>query len=675
MTKRQDICLVCMPESPLMVPPIALGLLHAILDRAGFAVKTLYANLWFAEFVGFERRTILRGARVEDLLPDWVFAGSAFRDAAPLRIEYIERLLERNWSLRKLGEASVTELLLALRHQAEQFIETAAERVLDYRPRIVGCTSTYQQHVASLAMLRRIRELAPEVVTMIGGGNCETRMGVATHRCSPWIDYVVSGEADELIVPLCRAALAEGSGIGAADLPTGVFGPVHREAGYPVVKEGDGTPRAKVASMIDIPIPNYDDYFATIDSTSFRDRLDPVVSFESSRGCWWGEISHCTFCGLNGGSMRYRAKDGAVVAGEIEELYRRYGSPHLHSVDNIIDMHYFETLLPDLARRKLPIRLFYETKANLKRSHVKMLREAGVLWIQPGIESLTTNVLKLMGKGLTAVQNVQLLKHTRQVGIRLEWNSVLGLPGERDEWYGEAAKWIPLICHFQPGNLAWLRYDRYSVYFMNPARYGLDLHPAALYGDVYPFADETLADLAYFFEDRGAVRRKLGSDSSALFEVDPVMPDDGPGLAAYCRAIARWRKTWSGKIPVLQYEDIDRVLRIEDTRPIAPERLSTVEGLARDVMLLLNEEAFTRSHICGRMAETQNADASEVNEVVDTLIRRKLALEIDNKIVNLVLEAPVPPTPANLLLAKWISGEKKRAKLTIDATVGETTCT
>ena len=640
-----------MPDSPVALPPIGLGLLHAILDKAGFSVKTLYANLWFTEVIGIERRRIFKRTRVEDLATDWLFAGSAFRNSAPLRAEYIDKLFERNSSLRRQGKAAVSELFHTMRHEAERFIDVAAERVLAHQPKIVGCTSTFQQHVASLALLRRIRELAPDVVTMMGGANCETRMGMATHRAFPWVDYIASGEADELIVPLCRAALAEGRDIAADDLPTGVFGPVHRDVGYPVVKEGDGAPRATVASMANIPIPNYDDYFAVVDDTSFRDRIQPAISFESSRGCWWGEISHCTFCGLNGGSMRYRAKDGVTVAGEIEELYRRYQAPDLHAVDNIIDMRYFDTLLPDLARRKLPIRVFYETKANLKRSHVQMMRDAGVRWMQPGIESLATNVLKLIGKGLTAVQNVQLLKHTRQVGIRLTWNSLLGLPGEMDEWYGESAAWIPLISHFQPGTMGWLKYDRYSVYFTYPERYGLDLHPAALYADVYPIPEEELADLAYFFEHRGGgLRPKLDGGASASNLADQAMPDDGPGRAAYRHAIVQWQETWSKKVPVLQFRDVDQVLRIEDTRPIALEPLTTVDGLGRDILLLLNEEAFTRSHICGRLADSQNADASDVNEIVDTLIQRKLALEIDNKIVNLVLAGPLPQMPA-----AWLS--------------------
>ena len=33
--------------------------------------------------------------------------------------------------------------------------------------------------------------------------------------------------------------------------------------------------------------------------------MSPTLLIETSRGCWWGERNHCTFCGLNGSSMSF----------------------------------------------------------------------------------------------------------------------------------------------------------------------------------------------------------------------------------------------------------------------------------------------------------------------------------------------------------------------------------
>jgi len=71
---------------------------------------------------------------------------------------------------------------------------------------------------------------------------------------------------------------------------------------------------------------------------------------------------------------------------------------------------------------------FYEVKANLTRVQVSALRAAGVTRIQPGIESLSDHVLKLIGKGTCGLRNVQLLKWCRGVWDRRGLEYPLRLP-------------------------------------------------------------------------------------------------------------------------------------------------------------------------------------------------------------------------------------------------------
>lgn len=634
-----DVCLVCMPYSPVGLPAIGVGLLHAILAKAGLAVKTLYPSLWFAEEVGLDRLNRVITTRDEDLAVEWLFSGAAFRGAVAEDDDFIDRLIARNWWLQQRDRREVVPLMHELRALAEGFIDRAAARVLAHKPKIVGCTSTFQQHVASLALLRRVRELDPSIVTAMGGANCETRMGQATHRAFPWVDYVVSGEADHLIVPLCRAILSDGRDVDPAQLPTGVFAPAHRQLGYPTTREGDGVPRAIVFSLADLPPPNYDDYFEQLEAASFRDRVLPSLSFETSRGCWWGERSHCTFCGLNGTSMRYRAKEADVVIADIESLYRRYLITNFHAVDNILDMRYFETVLPRLAQGKRPLRIFYETKANLKRSQVELLRDAGVRFLQPGIESLHTSLLKLMGKGCSAWQNVQLLKWARQFGIRLIWGNLMGFPGEEDCWFAEIAEWLPLISHFQPAGLGLIRFERYSPYFSRAEGYGLRLRPAELYTKVYPLPEAELAELAYFFEcveSSDPARKMLPSHLQVHREPIPGRP----GANALRVAIADWLESWRSP-PLLQYRDLGDAWEIEDTRPIAPERKVVVRGVAKEV-LRAADEAPPRAQI-GRQLD--GARESLVADAIDELIRRKLVVDLDGRIIALPLAAPLPPLP------------------------------
>jgi radical SAM superfamily enzyme YgiQ (UPF0313 family) len=136
--------------------------------------------------------------------------------------------------------------------------------------------------------------------------------------------------------------------------------------------------------------------------------------------------------------MAFRSKSAERVVEEIRYLRDRYGVESLSVVDNILDMRYFQTLLPMLVDQRIRMNLFYEVKANLSLAQVRQLAEAGIHHVQPGIESLSDRVLRLMRKGTTALQNIQLLKWCREFGIRPEWNVLYGFPGEDPEDYGSA---------------------------------------------------------------------------------------------------------------------------------------------------------------------------------------------------------------------------------------------
>ena len=232
-----DVCLVTMPYASPTRPSMALGLLKAILAEGGITASVAYANLWFAESVGLRRYSLCASNMpIVFLAGEWTFAGAAFPDdprRAERDAEYLRQVRQASdgypqvWSGARGGE--FTADLLALRAAATEFVDEAARRVLATGARVIGCTSTFEQHVASLALLRRVRELDPGVITMLGGANCETVMGEATHRCFPWVDYVVSGEADGLVTELCRLALTRGRDVAATELPRGVLGPAHRQ--------------------------------------------------------------------------------------------------------------------------------------------------------------------------------------------------------------------------------------------------------------------------------------------------------------------------------------------------------------------------------------------------------------------------------------------------------------
>jgi ribosomal peptide maturation radical SAM protein 1 len=638
MSKPVPVLFLNMPVVGVERPSLAIGILQALLRQSGISSTATYANIEFATRIGLANERIIEHRHIF-MLGEWLFAGKAFDGFTGSDPEaYLHRVSGPASGLRPFDEADMIARVRWLREEAEAFVDELAERIVEREPRAVGCTSVFQQHVASLAVLRRIRELAPDIVTLLGGSNCETTMGKTTHECFDWVDYVVSGEADELIVPLVRGVLAAGRELDAASVPYGVFAPVHRAEGYPFTQlTADGVPRAVVERLARSPTPEYGDYFRDLEASGIADAVTPGLPFESSRGCWWGQKHLCSFCGLNGGGIRFRAKPWEAVLEELDELSARHGTTRFEAVDNIVSLEFFKTLLPALAARGAPYRIFFETKANLKRQHVQLFREAGVTMIQPGIESLNSKVLDLMSKGVSASLNLQLLKWCREFGIQTNWNLMYEFPGEEDAWYLELAEWLPLVWHLQPPvNFVKVQYHRYSAYHDDPAAYGLDLTPASQFYEVYPLDEQRLSELVYYFFDRSAPRPVRFLDLRL----------DRPGLTRTADEVKQWNgRFWGDERPVLTMVDDGNALELEDTRPVAVTRHTTLTGLARELYLEC-DEAHLRDALLVRL-KRRGVKRRDAEAAIVDLVDRKLMLELEGNLISLAVRAPMHPiTPA-----------------------------
>lgn len=549
-----DIALVSMPYPPLNQPSMALGLLVAALRGDGMAATALYPCLDFAEEIGLDAYSFVSDSKQEYLVGEWTFAPAAFGADAPDDPGYLDRLLaqpvtravlQRNPAL---GDPRL--LLERIRAAADPFVARLAREIVATGVRIVGCTSTFTQHVPSLALLHHVKILDPSITTMIGGANCEGLMGVATKRAFDWVDFVVSGEADLLLPVLCRRVLDGTAGQG--DLPEGVIG-----ADHPALVGAAPAPRVAIDDMDLTPAPDFDDYFAALSASPLTTCIVPGLAMETSRGCWWGAKHHCTFCGLNGGNMAFRSKPADRVLAELDALADRYGITKFNIVDNILDLGYIKSLLPQLAR-PAPYTLFYETKANLRRDQLETIAAAGIRRLQPGIENMHDAILKLVDKGTTGLLNLRLLKWARELGIFITWNFLWDVPGEQDAWYAEMAAWLPRVAHLQPPGIDRIQFHRFSPYHMRSAQFGLTLEPFHSYAAVYPVSTPDLRDLAYYHQD---VARRPAVEVMA----------ERPGLKATVREVALWNRAWLRPEParpvLLLVRNADGGAMVIDTRP------------------------------------------------------------------------------------------------------------
>ncbi|HEY9769000.1 MAG TPA: RiPP maturation radical SAM C-methyltransferase [Coleofasciculaceae cyanobacterium] len=622
-----DVCLVLMPYASVERPSIALGLLKSRLQQQQIKTKTCYPNINFAEEIGLDVYTSLSDVLIMHFLGEWTFSQLAFPEFQPNDLEYFRLVKLRSPQLE-------LDVFLEVREKTKAFVNRIAHSILDLQPRLVGCSSTFQQHCASLALLRRIKELNPEIVTFMGGANCESEMGVTTHREFPWVDFVLSGEGDDLLPKFCQKILEYGRDVNSTKLPYGVIAPSHRQATAISIQ----APRASAVDLDLIPTPDYDDYFQTLKNSKIAPYVKPGLLIETARGCWWGQKHHCTFCGLNGSGISFRSKSPARVMEEVRELTQKYNSHKLEVVDNILDMDYMDTVLPLLAaeqEHQEPYRIFYETKANLKREHVEQLASAGVRWIQPGIENMHDGVLKLINKGTTAWVNTQLLKWAREFGMRVAWNFLCDIPGELDEWYAEMASWLPLIFHLQPpSGVTRIRFDRFSPYHERAADWGLELLPNRMYSFIYPLPIDKISDLAYFFEDSRETARRKPDDNGRR--------NNRPGLEALNECVKQWNRLEGGKEPpMLSMKDDGERFLVTDTRPCATQAQLSLEGLMYWVYKVCDRALSAKELLKQlRLQSKQNFLWEEIEPVIAELQELKILLKFNNRYLSLAVKEP-----------------------------------
>jgi ribosomal peptide maturation radical SAM protein 1 len=490
MTGSPPVALVNMPFSASKYPSIQLGTLSAVLKSQGLGVKNHHLYLDFAHQIGVPFYEVLCEKR--GLLGEWLFSHLLFRDN-PKNSRYphtFKPIFEDVARQTGYPLSFLEEIKLGT---APQFLTRMLTEIDWGRYRIVGFTSTFDQNVASLTLAKLIKDLYPSVKIVFGGANYDGEMGLEHFRAFPWIDYVVVGEGEDVFPALVKQVL-EGKEDG---FPPGV---AYRHGGGTVFE-----PNPRLFSEFErTGPPDYDDFFEHLDrlDPQASQRLNRILPYEGSRGCWWGEKHHCTFCGLNAQSMKFRSKPPEQALQEIGMLSSRYNTNRFRFVDNIIEMTYIEGLFGKLAAERYDLEFFIETKSNLTRKQIQTLARGGLKSMQPGIESLSLSQLQEMKKGVTPLQNLVCLKWATYYDIHVSWNILLGFPGETNEDCRRQSDLMPAILHLQPpeavGEL-WL--ERFSPYFKWPEQNGIRITgPGLAYEYVYDPRVVDLEKIAYDFE-------------------------------------------------------------------------------------------------------------------------------------------------------------------------------
>lgn len=606
--------LVSMPFGMIFSPSIAIGLLHGVATRRNWDVDTHYFNVTFASQVGVGfYHDIAAKIPTHSLVGEWIFAACFTQEGMSDSEEFINEIVAPLFLQKEQGSIALNtapeqfvEKLRFARSIAPEFVRQCASTVVATSPSIVGVTSVFQQHSASIALAKEIKKLSPSSNIVIGGANCEGEMGRALQDVAPWIDVVVSGEGEDVFDDLLGALEAGGQ--------TALVG-----------SDGDGSTRFLESRAIssrddldNLPIPNYSKFFEEIEKFGIEDEfIRAEVPLETARGCWWGEKHHCTFCGLNGQGMKFRSKTPDRAYMEIVELVERHPNRRIAVTDNILDMKYISTLLPRLASEGLELEAFWEVKSNLTCDQLRIIRAAGITHIQPGIESFSGEVLRLMKKGVRPIQNVQLLVDCLATGIEPGWNIIWGFPGESAAHYNGIADLLPALFHLHPPVGAGpVGIHRFSPMFKDGDRLGVgNKTPAPAYKFAFPFAEGQIDRIAYFFDGEFATSQ----DVSAYTR--PVI-----------KAVERWKA--EHRTSVLALIDKGEVLVVIDTRSCRTAAISALRGTAKSTLMAASR-AVPRDSLVAQLSSQH--PKSDVEKCINFLLESRILIDVEGWVLSVAV--------------------------------------
>ena len=254
--------------------------------------------------------------------------------------------------------------------------------------------------------------------------------------------------------------------------------------------------------------------------------------------------------------MAYRRKDADKVYSEIVEMSKTYRCLLIGG-----DGQYLrEQVLPRNSSRSWPTwaqiyKFIISVKANLRREQLSLMAEAGIESIQPGIESFNSRLLQLMRKGVSAIQNIQLLKWCQEIGIHVCYNVLYGFPQETPDDYGNLPTMFCMLSHLQPpGSMVPVTIERFSPYFFDKERFKLQYRPRPEYDYIYPTPRVDIPKVAYFFH---------GSWADQAGEPDEYV---APARAS----LKEWKTHAAHEKIFCHYEKGPDYVRVHDNRPHRP---------------------------------------------------------------------------------------------------------
>ena len=317
--------------------------------------------------------------------------------------------------------------------QAPTLVTQELDRLVDEQigppgPLLVAMTVPFPGCLlGAMLIARRIRERAPEVRIVLGGGYVNTELRELTDPAIfDWVDYICLDDGEE---PLIR--IAEHVCHGKPFEPLRTYWREKRQVIYHAGTPGGGNFGQSHALHPDFQSIDLDRYLPLAESINPMHRLwsdGCWLKVQLTHGCYW---RRCRFCDTSVDYIsRYVAPTPAAVVDHLVALRRETGRQAFHFTDEALAPAWIGKVAVELLERSENpvwwgnIRFEKEFTPEL----ACLMAASGCVAVTGGLECVNDRLLKLMNKGVTLAQAEACCEAFASAGILVHAYLIYGFP-------------------------------------------------------------------------------------------------------------------------------------------------------------------------------------------------------------------------------------------------------
>ena len=303
-----------------------------------------------------------------------------------------------------------------LKSNKSRMVDNYVRRIRETNPRYIGFSLQFKFDSFSRAIRKRVKESLG--IPIIAGGSLSPFIdlkNIDKILKKEYFDYLIVGPG-EFALPRLIEALAAGRE------PVGIGNVYYARNGR--IK---GSGLEVINNLDSLPYPDFSQF--DLDLYPVPERVLPI---QSARGCSWGRCAFCSFHKINAGRHKILSADNFIAT--------------LAYLSNKYRCHFFTLNQEELTVEQAGIISKALLGGNLKNINIssaarlekgydnasllRLMRKAGFIQLQWGVESASQRVLDAMRKGTNTRVMSRILKKSSQCGISNICFIFFGFPGE-----------------------------------------------------------------------------------------------------------------------------------------------------------------------------------------------------------------------------------------------------